>query len=59
MLEVGLISVNMPANYKNCFVGVGLIVLLTAFGIRTARQKEKILRQQSKERHLKAEAAKA
>ncbi len=59
VLEVGLISVNMPANYKNCFVGVGLIVLLTAFGIRTARQKEKILRQQSEERHLKAEAAKA
>lgn len=54
ILETGLISINMPSNYKNCFVGVGLLVILSVFGITESKQKEKILKQQSIERHKKA-----
>ncbi len=54
ILETGLIAVNMPSNYKNCFVGIGLLVILSAFGIMETKQREKILKQQSLERHRKA-----
>lgn len=57
ILETGLISVNMPSNYKNCFVGVGLLLIIALFGISEARQKQKIMLKQSQERHkLAAEA---
>lgn len=57
ILETGLISINMPANYKNCFVGIGLLVILSLFGITEAKQRKKILKQQSLERHQRANLA--
>lgn len=51
ILDVGLISANIPSTYKNCFIGIGLLAILGIFQISEGKQKEKIQRIQSMLRH--------
>lgn len=51
VLDIGLISVNMPSNYKNVFIGAGLLILLWVFNAHEQKLRHQLLRQQSRERH--------